>query len=212
MEINRLGMQALYGAVSSSSSVGQAVGVGAPAERGYGRDEVGENPVPPSSTKVSLSAAAQSMLAAEQSAEVAAAQAPQNIPVQDVAEAEPVRNDAQNYTATAPADVAPEAVPLQQASVTQPTGAATPRSEPEVNEAPEASLVATLAAAEPAARQVAADPAVQALAGVPQSNTQVEEVAQESRVRQDVQAQGRQDVSPVLAQSGVAAYQEVLSL
>ena len=220
MEINRLGLQALYGSAPSSSPVGTTTGVSAPAERGDAGNGVRESTAnqPPPSTKVSLSAAGQSMLAAEQqNPEVArtaaqqSASAPQNVPVQNAAEANPVRNEAPSFTAAVPASVAPQSVPLQQASVTQATGAATPRPEPEQRAAASASAPSVSSAASMASPAGAADPMAQVSVGTPMPNSRVEGAAQESRVRQDVQAQARQDVSPVLAQSGVAAYQEVLS-
>lgn len=217
MEINRSGLQALYGSVPASSPAGAAAGVSAPAGRGpAGVDAGNAASQPPSSTKVSLSAAGQSMLATEQqnpelarAAAQQSASAPQNVPVQNAAQTRPVRNEAPGFTTAAPAGMATQSLPLQQASVTQPTGAATPRPQPERM----AAAPTAVTPADPMARPaVAADPMARVSVGAPMPDSQAEGAAQASRVRQDVQAQARQDVSPVLAQGGVAAYQGVLSL
>ena len=219
MEINRLGLQALYGATPGASAAGNAAGIGAAGERGSGRDEAREAAAgqPPASTRVNLSAAGQSMLAAEQQnvedARAAAQQSaavPQNMPVQNTGETDRMRNEAASFTAAAPAPATaqrtPEAVPMQQASTTRPTGAPAPE--------PQAAAAAPADAGPAVAPAPAQPPRDMAAPQQPpaQPSVRAESMAQENRARQDVQAQARQDVSPMLAQSGLASYRQVLSL
>ncbi|WP_303785698.1 hypothetical protein [Azovibrio restrictus] len=214
MEINRLGLQALYGATPGASAAGNATGVGATGERGSGRDEAREAAAsqPAPSTRVMLSAAGQSMLAAEQQnvedAQAAARQSaavPQNMPVQNTGETDRMRNEAASFTAAPPAPAiaqrTSEAVPMQQASTTRPTSTPAPESQ-----AVAATPVAASAPAQPPRDMAPAQPP-QA-----QSASRAESMAQQNRARQDMQAQSRQDVSPMLAQSGLASYRQVLSL
>lgn len=200
MEINRLGLQALYGATPGASAAGNATGMGAVGERGSGRDEAREAAAsqPAPSTRVMLSAGSQSMLAAEQQRVTDARQSaavPQNMPVQNTGETERLRNEAASFTASAPAIAQrpAEAVPMQQASTTRPTGAPAPESQ--------------AAAATPAAAPAPAQPPRDMAPAQPpqaQAGNRAESMAQQNRARQDV--------SPMLAQSGLASYRQVLSL
>lgn len=230
MELARLGLQTAYGN-SNATTAGNALSGAGVASRPEGAREAAENEsaAPPASTRVSLSPAGQSRLAAEQqaSAQVQATAAqesaavPQNIPVQQNQQAAQGGNEP-NYTAGAtPTQAA--AQPLQSASVTTPTGGAVPAAAPPASSpAEEASepaatpqVVGSGAAATTRASQ--SPDTGNSSGSAPDSQAapvrqQTEQVAQQERARQDDAARSRQDVSPVLAQGGVAAYREVLSI
>jgi hypothetical protein len=169
----------------------------------------------PSSTRVNISVAGQSRLAAEQQAtpQIAATAASasagvaQNVPFQLSQEAAPARN-APNYTADA-TTTQNDPTPLRQASVTLPTGAAPP-----VSAAPGITVAepgVSTTGANRASVQINA-PVSQATDNQPAAPRQeIAQQAQQREERQNVAAQSRQDDSPALAQSGITDNREVLS-
>lgn len=227
MEIARLGLQAAYGPTTSpAASVNTVGGIGERESGAAQANETGANQ-PPASTRVTLSAAGQSRLAAEQqggneAVEVAqqSAAVAQNTPVVSAREATDVRNEpAERATPVAPA---PEparsgntdaALPLQQASVTSATGGATPAPAADAASRNEAAARADASASQAREANAPAAPRTPSSTPAPApTRQQVEQAAQQNRERQDTAAQARQDVSPVLAHSGVTTYREVLSM
>lgn len=219
MDVNRLAMPSRYGVLPAGAEAGGGGGMARVSERSA-RQEDARAPLAAlsaASTRVSLSAAGQSRLAAEQQnvedARAAARQSaavPQNMPVQNANEADRGRNEAASFTAAAPApavaarlsEPAPGGgAPLARAAGVAASSLATP-----------AAMTGTMAnagvgAAQDTPRDMTAGPSA-ALTGRSEAATQ----ERQSRTRQDVQAQARQDVSPTLAQSGLGAYRQVLSL
>lgn len=219
MDVNRLAMPSRYGVLPAGAEAGGGGGMARVSERSA-RQEDARAPLAAlsaASTRVSLSAAGQSRLAAEQQnvedARAAARQSaavPQNMPVQNASEADRGRNEAASFTAAAPApavaarlsEPAPGGgAPLARAAGVAASSLATP-----------AAMTGTMAnagvgAAQDTPRDMTAGPSA-ALTGRSEAATQ----ERQSRTRQDVQAQARQDVSPTLAQSGLGAYRQVLSL
>jgi hypothetical protein len=206
MESTSFGLHAAGYGVNFPVAIGAAPGP-------HQTEEVARNPAignasqVPASTRVTISAAGQSRLAVEQQAAIA----PQNVPVQAGAESADVRNSPN--TTTADATVASIAVaqnasaPQQPASVTSPTGAATPSANRENTGA-----LASVAANPASGVAPETSPAASALdnQSVPVRQA-AEQGAQLQSERQDTQAQARQDNSPALAQSGLTDNREVLS-
>lgn len=219
MDVNRLAMPSRYGVLPAGAEAGGGGGMARVSERSA-RQEDARAPLAAlsaASTRVSLSAAGQSRLAAEQQnvedARAAARQSaavPQNMPVQNANEADRGRNEAASFTAAAPApavaarlsEPAPGGgAPLARAAGVAASSLATP-----------AAMTGTMAnagvgTAQDTPRDMTAGPSA-ALTGRSEAATQ----ERQSRTRQDVQAQARQDVGPTLAQSGLGAYRQVLSL
>lgn len=220
MDVNRLAMPSRYGVLPAGAEAGGGGGMARVSERSA-RQEDARAPLAAlsaASTRVSLSAAGQSRLAAEQQnvedARAAARQSaavPQNMPVQNANEADRGRNEAASFTAAAPApavaarlsEPAPGGgAPLARAAGGAASSLATP-----------AAMTGTMAnagvgAAQDTPRDMTAGPS----AALPTGRSEAATQERQSRTRQDVQAQARQDVSPTLAQSGLGAYRQVLSL
>lgn len=241
MELARLGLQTAYAAANTGpvSGVSSVNNQQDSTQRPGPEDAVSSQP--PSSTRVNISAAGQTRLAAEQqaSAEVAQTAAQQsgavaqNVPVQSSQDTRPVANEP-NFTAAATPAQQPEPqasvqsasarpsafaeAPTAQQGVTAPTGGATPGTDLEAAPAPAPLSPPPAMANRMDAGPVAAESGGANQAAVPGANAgasparQVDQADQQQRARRDDMAQSRQDVSPVLAQGGVATYQEVLSM
>jgi hypothetical protein len=219
MESASFGLQTAYG-VHLPITIGASSGLRKPEDAP--QNPTAGNADTPSGTHVTLSAAGQSRLAAERQASIQtletaareSAAVPQNAPVQAAQETVTARNTPNNTTAGVAATQNNPA-PLQQASVTLSTDAATPRfAAPETA----AGIVPAAVGATPETAPQAS-PRINAPAAQPQAfdnssapaRQEVEQLARQQRERQDVAAQSRQDDSPALAQSGLTDNREVLS-